>query len=32
LPLESDVTSICRLVVLLVPTGDDAVVDPTLDG
>jgi len=25
-------TSICRLVVLLVPTGDDALVDPALDG
>jgi len=28
---RSAVTSICRLVVLLVPTGDDALVDPVLD-
>jgi len=25
-------TSICQLVVLLVPTGDEALVDPMLDG
>ena len=24
-------TSVCRLVILLVPTGDDALVDPVLD-
>ena len=29
---RSAVTSICRLVVLLVSTGDDALVDPALDG